>query len=166
MKEVLLLLLAYQGFLLALLIVFGRGIKTAAKGERLLRIRQRGIEDMPEPILYAGLSVTLVGAAYGLLEVLKGNYGFMPLAFGMPLTTAVVLLAPIDYEIYTHGIQRGARFFSWKEIEEMEWKNGILTVRTKSGILSRTLRLIDTTGNVWRTAKRLKLGEGYKEVHR
>ncbi len=157
MEEVILFfLLAYPVMFILILMIYGKkAIKHIRKGDRVVRVKQRIFEGIQKRMLYIYVFVAILFLLWGTAEVYKGNYHFIPIGFGMPVNLAVILLLPVDFDIYTCGIQRGAVFISWKDAKIIEWRDGILTVKTGKGIFGRALSMADKNGEIKRVIEEL-----------
>ncbi len=105
-----------------------RKIEKMDKGRKILEIKRRGIDTMPESLKYAIILVCCC-LGFGIVAcAATGDYSMLPLTTVL-IADLIILALPRKVEIYEEGIRDGARFVKWREIERVELKDKVLEIK-------------------------------------
>lgn len=98
------------------------------KGKKLIEVEQRRFEILPKYLSYGLVLINLSVVMIVIMGAMEGHYS-LPLLAVVPSIT--VFSTPRKIEIYEKGIKHGLIFVKWNEVENFEWENGVLKIKTK-----------------------------------
>ena len=123
-------------------------------GEKILEIRQRGYEIIPEAILHVMIianSFIIIGVIYSML---KGKFYLISL-LGVVVSNVILFAGIRTIEIHKKGIKYGVIFIYWDDISKIWWENGILKIKTGK-IVANVIRIKDRNGKIVSLIESLK----------
>jgi hypothetical protein len=80
-----------------------------------------------------------------VVNAVEGNTHLLIPLITVLICNVIVFLTPRKYEIYEKGMRYGLVFVGWDEVREIEWKNGVLKIKT--GKIA-CIRIRDKNGNL------------------
>lgn len=130
-----------------------RKLERMDKGRKILEIKQRGIEAVPKSLRIAAILLCFILVFGIIVNAITGNEVYLPL-ISVLIADLVIFMSERKYEIYERGMRYGMVFVKWDEIRDVEWKNGILEIKTEKTFGS--LRIRDKDGRVRDVVERLR----------
>ena len=97
------------------------------------------LEALPKYFKYAYTFIFGVLIFVSVVNALFGNYAYVLFPSVVLLSNLIIVLAKVRLTVYERGIRFGLTFVGWCDVKGIEWRNGILSIRTKS----RTIRIVD-----------------------
>ncbi len=123
-----------------------RKIEKMDKGRKILEIKRRGIDTMPESLKYAMILVCCC-LGFGIVAgAATGDYSTLFMLTTVLIADLIILALPRKVEIYEEGIRDGARFVKWREIERVEMKDRVLEIKPERDF--RKIMLRDEDGSL------------------
>jgi uncharacterized membrane protein YobD (UPF0266 family) len=121
------------------------------KGKVLIEMEYKPLEALPKYFKYAYTFIFGVLIFVIVVNALFGNYAYVLFPSVVLLSNLIIVLTKVRLTVYERGIRFGLTFVEWCDVKGIEWRNGILSIRTKS----RTIRIVDKNRKIYETVRSL-----------